>query len=369
MLCDFAPLREKFSMASVIYNSAAIETLRRELRLEPRMLRRVRTAFCKKFLGIDAALAELPAEVRVQFAKRVEFHSLTLEKRCDSQLDGATKLLFRTGEGYLIESVILRAGTGRTTLCISSQVGCAANCDFCATGKMGIAHNLTAAEMLDQIVQASELVRHEGRRVRNLVFMGMGEPFHNEANLYETLTALISPELFHHPPSRLLVSTVGIPDAMLRCARRFPEVNLALSLHSVRPDVRERLIPLARRYPLPQLRETLVALNAIQRATVMIEYLLIADVNDSVDDLRELVEFLQGLRVHVNLIPYNPIEEAPHLSGTERQERDQFAKVLKAAGLPTTIRYSLGGDIAAACGQLVRRENRDRKDQKNALLA
>lgn len=356
-------------MASVIYDSAAIETLRRKLRLEPRTLRWVRTAFCKKFLGSDVALAELPSEVRGQFAKRVEFHSLTLEKRCDSQLDGATKLLFHTGEGYLIESVILRAGTGRTTLCLSSQAGCAANCEFCATGKMGIAHSLTPAEMLDQIVQAGELVRSEGRRVRNLVFMGMGEPFHNEANLYDTLTALVSPELFHHPPNRILVSTVGIPDAMMRCARRFPEVNLALSLHSVRQDVREQLIPLAHRYPLSRLRGTLVELNAVQRTTVMIEYLLLAGINDSPDDARELVEFLKGLRVHVNLIPYNPIEEAPHLAGTDRDGRDQFAKVLKVAGLPTTIRHSLGADIAAACGQLVRRENRDKKDQKNAKNA
>ncbi|MEX2168899.1 MAG: radical SAM protein [Pirellulales bacterium] len=297
-----------------IYNSMQIEALRRELRLEPRLLRRVRTALCKKFLGADAALMELPAEGRDQFAELVEFHPLMLEKRCDSQIDGATKLLFRTAQSYLIESVILRAGTGRTTLCLSSQVGCAANCDFCATGKMGIAHNLTPAEMLDQIVQAGELVRAEGRRVRNLVFMGMGEPFHNEANLYATLAALMSPELFHHPPSRILVSTVGIPDAMLRCARRFPEVNLAFSLHSAQQEVRERLIPLARRYPLARLRETLVELNALQRATVMIEYLLLAGVNDSPDDARELVEFLRGLRVHVNLIPYNPIEDAPHLT-------------------------------------------------------
>ena len=342
-----------------IYNSMQIEALRHELRLEPRLLRRVRTALCKKFLGADAALIELPEEVRDQFAEQVEFHPLKLEKRCDSRIDGATKLLFRTAQGYLIESVILRTGTGRTTLCLSSQVGCAANCDFCATGKMGIAHNLTPAEMLDQIVQAGELVCAEDRRVRNLVFMGMGEPFHNEADLYETLAALVSPEMFHHPPSRILISTVGIPDAMLRCARRFPEVNLAFSLHSVRQEVRERLIPLARRYPLARLRETLAELNALQRATVMIEYLLLAGVNDSLADARELVEFLRGLRVHVNLIPYNPIEDAPHLMGTDRAGRDAFASVLKSAGLPTTIRYSLGADIAAACGQLVRRENRE----------
>lgn len=347
-----------FAVSISIFNPIEVEVLRRKLRLEPRLLRLVRTAYCKKFLGAEAALSVLPGELREQFADRVVFHSLSLEKRLDSKLDGATKLLFRTQQGYLIEAVILRAGTGRTTLCLSSQVGCAANCDFCATGKMGIAHDLTAAEMLDQVVQAGELAHAEGRRVRNLVFMGMGEPFHNEENLYDTLAALVSPELFHHPPSRILVSTVGVPDAMFRCARRFPEVNLALSLHSVLQEVRERLIPLARRYPLPQLRETIAELNAIQRATVMIEYLLLAGVNDSRDDALELVEFVRGLRVHVNLIPYNPIEGAPHLVGTDRAGREAFAGVVKGAGVPTTIRYSLGADIAAACGQLVRRENR-----------
>ncbi len=130
--------------------------------------------------------------------------------------------------------MILRPGTGRTALCVSSQIGCAAKCDFCATGKMGIAHNLSAADVLDQLVQANEALRGEGRRVRNLVFMGMGEPLHNEENLYRVLEALTDPALLHHPPSRILVSTVGVPDAMVRLARRFPEVNQALSLHAVR---------------------------------------------------------------------------------------------------------------------------------------
>ncbi len=134
----------------------------------------------------------------------------------------------------------MRTGTGRVSLCVSSQVGCAAACGFCATGQMGIAKSLSAAEILDQVVLAGERMQAEGRRVRNIVFMGMGEPFHNEEAVYEAVAALLSPELFHHTPGRILISTVGIPDAMIRCARRFPEVNLALSLHSVRQEVREQ---------------------------------------------------------------------------------------------------------------------------------
>ena len=341
-----------------IYDSPAVDRLRAALKFEPRRLRALRTALCKKFLGVDAALAELPADVRDEFASRVEFHPLAVAEASDSQLDGATKLVLRTESGYLIESVLMRTGTGRVSLCVSSQIGCAAACGFCATGQMGVAKNLSAAEILDQVVLAGERMHLEGRRVRNIVFMGMGEPFHNEAAVYEAVAALLSPELFHHAPGRILISTVGIPDAMVRAARRFPEVNLALSLHSVRQEVREQLIPLAAKYSLDELRAAVAKINQIQNNTVMIEYLMLEGVNDSPDDAHALAAWLTGLDAHVNLIPYNPIASAPHLRTTARPQRDAFATILRAAGFTTTIRYSLGADIAAACGQLVQRENR-----------
>jgi 23S rRNA (adenine2503-C2)-methyltransferase len=268
----------------------------------------------------------------------------------------------------LIESVILRITSGRTTLCVSSQVGCAAACDFCATGKMGIAQNLTAADICDQVLQAGQLLATEGRSLRNVVFMGMGEPFHNEENLYAALEMLISPRMFHFSPAKILVSSVGIPEAMLRCARRYPQVNLALSLHSIRQETRERLIPLAKRFPLDHLQATLRQLNAVQSRPVMVEYLMLAGVNDSLDEARELVAWLAALDVHVNLIPYNAVDDAPHLQGSSRPQREAFAAVLKQAGITTTIRYSLGADIDAACGQLVRKENRHLKIELNAQL-
>jgi 23S rRNA (adenine2503-C2)-methyltransferase len=198
----------------------------------------------------------------------------------------------------------------------------------------------------------------ENRVIRNIVFMGMGEPFHNEKNLHLALEALTSPKLFHHSPGKILVSTVGVADAMLRCAARFPRVNLALSLHSVRQDVRQRLIPTARKYPLDLLRDTIVELNRVFNITIMIEYLMLAGVNDSADDARDLAAWLAGLKVHVNLIPYNPIDQASHLIGSDMPTRQAFSQAIKAAGFKTTIRHSLGNDIAAACGQLVRHENR-----------
>ncbi len=343
-----------------IYDTPAIDRLRQELRFDPHALRRYRNALLKHGRSDAEALGEIPVDVRETFASSIDLHALELHSRNDSQQDGATKLLFRTRAGMLIESVILRIATGRTTLCVSSQVGCAAACDFCATGKMGIAQNLQPAEILDQIVQSRQILATEGRQLRNLVFMGMGEPFHNEENLYATLEALQAPELFHQPPSRILVSTVGLPDAMVRGARRFPKLNLALSLHSANQETRQQIIPLAKRYALDELRRALVELNRIQPESteVMVEYLMLAGLNDSLDAAAELVAWLADLRVHVNLIPFNPIDDAPHLHGSDRSTREAFGAHLKAAGLKCTIRYSLGADVAAACGQLVRKENR-----------
>jgi 23S rRNA (adenine2503-C2)-methyltransferase len=352
-----------------IYDSGAVDRLRAELKFEPRRLRALRTAYFKKFRGAEEAIAELPTDVREAFDGRVAFHRLSVADVHDSQRDGATKLVLRTEAGYLIEAVIMRTGTGRVSLCVSSQVGCAAACGFCATGQMGIAKNLSSAEILDQVVLAGERMNAEGRSVRNIVFMGMGEPFHNEEAVYEAVNALVAPELFHHTAGRILISTVGIPDAMVRCARRFPQVNLALSLHSVRQEVREEIIPLAAKYSLDELRAAVAKINQVQGNTVMIEYLMLAGVNDSLGDAHELAVWLTGLDVHVNLIPYNPIESAPHLRTTERPDRDAFADVLRAAGFTTTIRYSLGADIAAACGQLVQRENRQIARQHATTIA
>jgi 23S rRNA (adenine2503-C2)-methyltransferase len=194
----------------------------------------------------------------------------------------------------------------------------------------------------------------EGRQPRNIVFMGMGEPFHNEHNLHEALDALLSADAFHFAPSRITVSTVGVPEGMLRLASRRPAVRLALSLHSAKQETRERLIPVARKHSLDQLRSTIRELNRAQPAPVMIEYLMLSGVNDSEEDIGQLIAWLRGLRVRVNLIPFNPIDGAPDLMASDPGVRQAASRRLRAAGYKTTIRYSMGGDIAAACGQLAR---------------
>ena len=335
-----------------IHDVAALEQLRKQLRIEPGYIRRLRNSFYKKHLVSNEALDQIPQSQRAAFGGELAFHFLTLRSRHDSQLDGASKLLFRTAGGNLIESVILRIASGRSSLCVSSQVGCAVRCRFCATGQMASAVNLSRDEILDQVIQANQELRAEGRSIRNVVFMGMGEPLLNEAEVYQALDVLLSPQSFGLSPAKVLVSTVGIPDAMVRCAERFPRVGMALSLHSARQSQREGLIPLARRYPLEVLRTAIERVNLLQQRPLMVEFLLLDGLTDADEDLCDLIAYLRGLRVHINLIPYNPISEDGGLVGTGMERRRWFAAALSDAGFTATIRYSLGADVTAACGQL-----------------
>ncbi|MEM6293496.1 MAG: 23S rRNA (adenine(2503)-C(2))-methyltransferase RlmN [Myxococcota bacterium] len=333
-----------------LFDAQALEALRKSTRTDPEQVRQLRNGLLKEFVSDDDGLARAPA------LQPLAVHTLALDQRHDSSVDGATKLLFRTDAGLLTEAVILRIATGRTTLCVSSQIGCAAACRFCATGTMGIARSLTPAEILDQVLHAGQLLAAEGRRPRNVVFMGMGEPFHNEEALVEVIERLIDPAWFNLSPKKVLVSTVGVIDGMLRFAERFPSVGLALSLHAARPEARASIIPTAKKYPLPELRRALLEINAMQDRPVMIEYLMLEGINDTDADVDALVQWTEGLDVHLNLIPFNPVD-GTGLRGTSRARCLAFGEQLKAAGRVTTLRHSLGRDIEAACGQLVKREN------------
>lgn len=302
----------------------------------------------QRFVPDAAALAEFVAP------DRVALHTLTLREQIDSSIDGASKLVVATEAGLLAEAVVLRIASGRSTVCVSSQVGCAAACTFCATGTMGIARSLSAEEILDQVVLAGQLLATEGRALNNVVFMGMGEPFHNEAHVTAAVDALLAPKRFGLSPRKVLVSSVGIVEGMLRFAQRFADVGLALSLHSARADVREQLIPLAKRTPLSELRRMVVELGRICRRPVMLEMLMLDGLTDRPRDLEALLAWTQGLAVHINLIPYNAVDGVNALRGSARPAIAAFADGLKAAGRVTTIRRSLGQDIAAACGQLVK---------------
>lgn len=339
-----------------IYDTDELEAIRSRNAVQPHGMKLFRNILFKNGGGSLEALGALPESAGDDFRDHVRFECLALAERLDSQIDGASKLIFKTHDGNLIESVVLRPKTGRTTICISSQVGCACYCSFCATGKMGFTRNLSKAEILDQVTQANRMLKPEGRSIRNVVFMGMGEPLLNTDQVFAAVDFLKSAEYHHLPGSKITVSTVGIPEAMEQFFRRFPDVQLALSLHSARQDVRERLMPQSRRYTLERLRETLQRVSADRK--VLIEYLMLAGLTDREEDLEALIGYLRGLSVHINIIPFNEYPGSS-LRGTPQPEREWFANRLKKEGFDTTLRYSLGADIAAACGQLVQHKLKD----------
>ena len=202
---------------------------------------------------------------------------------------------------------------------------------------------------------ANRILRHDNQRARNLVFMGMGEPFHNERNVARALNVFHEREGLGMSQRRTLVSTIGAMGPMLRHAERFRRSPLALSLHSALPEKRAQLIPAARNTPFDALIDTLWRVAEIQRQPVMIEHILLAGVNDGDPDMRALVALAKDRPALINLIPYNAIPDAPDLAPLSRPATRLFAERLRAEGLTVTVRNSLGGDVAAACGQLARR--------------
>ena len=312
-------------------------------------LKRFRTAMFKKALPLESCLEELPDDKKGLFLESIALPTLTLANRNDSGKDGATKLAFRTRDGHLIETVILRIASGRTSLCVSSQAGCAANCAFCATGKLGLARNLTSDEMLDQVLLAMQLVRGENRRIRNVVFMGMGEPLHNEKHLYRALDTLRDARAFYLADRHLMVSTVGMAEAMARFATRYPDIRLALSLHSARQELRKTLMPAGKSQTLEKLRAKFPTIGSA--CPIMIEYVLLKGVNDGEEDLSSLINYLKDFEVRINLIQFNP-HPGSAFNPVTKEAREQFAAGLRRAGFKVTLRHSLGDDIAAACGQL-----------------
>ncbi len=269
-----------------------------------------------------------------------------------SEGDEATKWLWRAADGAAIESVQIRA-PGRTTSCLSSQVGCAMGCVFCATGLSGYQRQLACHEMVEQYLQMWGR-SHQGSS--HIVFMGMGEPLHNYDEVLDAIRVFNAP-----PPNgcgvgarRITLSTVGLVPEILRLAKEKLQVELAVSLHAPDDATRETLIPVNKRYGIRQVMEAVRTFMRQTRRLVTFEYVLLAGVNDSTDQARELAGLLQELPCKVNLIPYNAVTSSGYkMPALEEQRR--FKAILADAHIPVTIRYSKGRSIDAACGQLRRR--------------
>jgi 23S rRNA (adenine2503-C2)-methyltransferase len=298
-----------------------------------------------------AQMTDLSLDLRAWLAKTWEVRALEVE-RVERSADGSAKAVLRTCDALFIESVLIPE-KDRTTLCVSTQVGCPMACSFCATGSMGFSRNLTTAEIVDQVCRMRELLP-EGQALTNIVFMGMGEPLLNFEAVVEALRLLVDPKAFAMAPSRVTVSTVGIVPRMGELLGRVP-INLAVSLHATTDEVRDRLVPVNRRFPLRELLGALRRIDGIsRRRPIFFEYALIAGLNDSLDDARRLPALLEGIPSKVNLIPLNP-HPGSSLAPPDEVAIDRFVGEVASRGVTVTLRRSRGADIQAACGQLALR--------------
>ncbi|MDX2050981.1 MAG: 23S rRNA (adenine(2503)-C(2))-methyltransferase RlmN [Polyangiaceae bacterium] len=272
----------------------------------------------------------------------------------DASRDGATKLLLDL-QGERIEAVHMprNVGTGRVTLCISSQVGCGMGCRFCATASMGFRRHLSAGEIVVQVLAAVHRLgpRHPGDLT--LVFMGMGEPLHNFSAVAKAISILTDPLGMGMAPRRITVSTSGLVPEIGQLGRLPVRPLLAVSLNATTDSLRSDLMPIGRRYHLADLAAALKAFPLRPKERITLEYVLLSGVNDSPEDAVRLAEFARPLRHHINLIPFNEHEHAEFRSPTEERV-DNFFRELRAAGAPlVTVRHSRGRDVQGACGQLV----------------
>lgn len=300
-------------------------------------------------------MTNLDAPLRERLASEWQTRALTLDALQESK-DGTRKLVLRTADDAVVEAVLIPEER-RNTLCISTQVGCPLTCSFCATGALGFTRNLGTAEIVDQVCRARDVLQAE-ERISNVVFMGMGEPLLNLPAVLEAIRILIHPKAFAMAPRRITVSTAGVLPK-LRPLLEIGPINLAVSLHTPRDEVRDVLVPLNRRFPIAKLldhlrgelqREKLVS----ARRPVFFEYTLMQGVNDSEADARLLPELLRGIPCKLNVIPMNPHADAPYQPPV-REVIDRFTAIVHEGGLRVTLRRNRGGDIDAACGQLAAR--------------
>ena len=327
--------------------------------------RQIRRHLFLRHTASFSAMPELPATLRERMERDLTTYGLSERSRSVSRDRLTSKLLLQAVDGQLVETVSIfepqsAAGPGpraRHTVCVSSQVGCAMGCVFCASGLQGLARNLTTGEMLDQVA----IVQRELGPLTNLVFMGMGEPLANLAALSRALTLLCAGDGFGFSARRITVSTVGLVPAIERLARLGLPVGLAVSLHAADDRLRQRLVPTSGRWPVSEIVAAAAAYARTIGRTVTFEYVLLAGINDSEAAARRLAELLRErcpAPAKVNLIPYNPVPELDRLRPPSSRRVQGFARVLRAAAVPVTVRKEKGQEVAAACGQLRRHGSR-----------
>ncbi|KAI8910455.1 hypothetical protein EDD86DRAFT_205479 [Gorgonomyces haynaldii] len=322
----------------------------------------------------------IPKKALELLEKEFCFSTSKIVGRTDNKDKSTTKLLVELQDGQKIETVIMRYGgveldsfpesekqykdgqlvfrsNKRATVCVSSQVGCAMGCTFCATGTMNLLSNLTSGEILEQLFHATEV-----EKIRNVVFMGMGEPLDNYSQVVPAVRAMLDPARFGLAAHRVSVSTVGVVPRMIQLKNDLPDIGLALSLHAPNQELRTQIVPTSKAWPLPKIMEAMDAYIAQQnqnvssvnaRRHVLVEYVLIADVNDAQTVAHELGQLLKDRDVLLNVIPYNPTDVPYDYKAPEPTKASAFVETVRSYGVRVTFRQEFGQDIASACGQLV----------------
>jgi 23S rRNA (adenine2503-C2)-methyltransferase len=295
-------------------------------------------------------MTNLPKCLRGRLAEATLLQTMKpLEERVSA--DGLTrKVLFALRDDQTIESVLMHYERRRTA-CISTQVGCALGCVFCATGQSGLVRNLTAGEIVEQVLYFARSLKSEGERITNVVFMGMGEPLANYEATWQAIETLTHDDGFNLGARRITVSTVGLEPGIRRMAGEGKQIGLAVSLHAATDELRDELVPINRRYPLTQLMAA--CRHYVERTgrRISFEYALINGINDSPEQARQLAHLVDGLLCHLNLIPLNPVPESPYQPSSQDRILS-FQAELNRSKVSNTLRVERGADIRAGCGQL-----------------
>jgi 23S rRNA (adenine2503-C2)-methyltransferase len=326
---------------------------------EPRYrFRQVYEGATRRLAADYGELTALPRELRERLSEAAPLRTLTVSETQHAE-DGTVKVRLETPDGFPAEAVLMRH-QNRRTACLSSQSGCPLACTFCATGAMGLGRNLSAGEIVEQLLVLARIARDAGGDVTNVVMMGMGEPFLNADAVLDACRIMHDPDGMNLSARRIAISTAGWVPGIERMTREPLPLRLALSLHAPTDELRERLMPVTRRFPVAAVMDACRAYRAATGRRVFVEYLLLDGVNDRDGDARALGRLLgAGPAFHVNLIAYNPTAAIYRASPPDRVEA--FAAILRRAGVGASYRRSHGRDIAAACGQLAVAGARDRR--------
>jgi len=332
------------------YTLSELKERFKDLGLEPYRAKQVFRWIYKKFIADFARMTDLSKEHRKLLSENFQFHPL--EKLDRVGASDAIKYLFKTTDNHIVETVLIKE-RDHYTLCVSSQIGCAVGCTFCATALDGLKRNLTTAEIIDQYIQVQQDLGEE--KIRNVVFMGMGEPLANYENVKKAVEIMVSSEGLDLSKRRITISTSGIISQLKRMAQDevMREVNLAVSLNAVSQKAREELMPLAKTNTLKELMEVLKSFPLPKYRRITLEYVLIKGINDSVKDAQKLAKLIgkHKKRFKVNLIPFNPDPNLPY-ERPSLTEIMKFQKVLWKYGISNFVRFSKGIEVFGACGQL-----------------